>query len=138
MATKPKAGASTGKAVGKTVDGYVAGLAGWQAEVVSELRKIVRGAAPQATESIKWAQPVYEHNGPLAWIRAHKNHVNFGFWRGAELTDPQGLLEGEGDRMRHVKLSGVKDIRRKVFKDFVREALKLNRTRGDPTKSATR
>lgn len=31
-------------------------------------------------------------------------HVNVGFFRGAELADPDGLLEGSGRFMRHVKL----------------------------------
>jgi hypothetical protein len=134
MKDETEAAAKTGS--GKTVDGYVAALAGWQAEVVSELRKIVRAAAPKATESIKWAQPVYDYNGPFVWIKAHKSHVNIGFWRGAQLTDPKGLLEGDGDRMRHLKIASPEDINRTALKSFVREAVKLNRTLGDPTKSA--
>jgi hypothetical protein len=30
--------------------------------------------------------------------------VNIGFYQGAALPDPAGLLEGSGKRMRHVKL----------------------------------
>jgi hypothetical protein len=30
--------------------------------------------------------------------------VNVGFFRGAELADPKGILEGTGKFMRHVKL----------------------------------
>ncbi len=37
-------------------------------------------------------------------VNAFKAHVNVGFFRGAELADPQGLLEGTGKFMRHVKL----------------------------------
>jgi hypothetical protein len=33
-----------------------------------------------------------------------KAHVNVGFFRGAELFDPNGLLEGTGKFIRHVKL----------------------------------
>ena len=120
----------------KTVDGYVQGLEGWQKDVVSSIRKTVREAAPDARESIKWAQPVYEDNGPFAYLRAFKNHVNFGFWRGVDLSDPEGILEGLGDRMRHVKLSGPEDFKGGVFAGFVREAVELNRTKGDPTKGS--
>ena len=31
-------------------------------------------------------------------------HVNIGFFRGSILEDPQGLLQGDGKYMRHVKL----------------------------------
>src|SRR5262245_12995909 len=40
----------------------------------------------------------------FAYVDAFKAHVNVGFFRGAELADPGGLLEGNGKLMRHVKL----------------------------------
>ena len=122
----------------KTVDEYVAGVGGWQAEAITAIRQIVREAAPKASESIKWAQPVYEENGPFAWIKAYKSYVNFGFWRGSQLTDPKGLLEGDGDRMRHVKIGSVADVNQPALKKFVREAAKLNREKGNPTIKANR
>src|SRR6516162_977778 len=41
----------------------------------------------------------------FAYANAFKAHVNVGFFRGAELADPDGLLEGTGKFMRHVKLT---------------------------------
>ncbi len=118
----------------KTVDGYIAGLESWQAEIVSQVRGIILQAAPQAKESIKWAQPVYESGGPFAYMKAFKKAVNFGFWRGIDLDDPKGILEGSGDKMRHVKLTSLEDIDAVQFADFVRQAVKLNQVKGDPTK----
>ena len=40
----------------------------------------------------------------FAYVDAFTRHVNVGFFRGAELDDPAGLLEGDGKSMRHVKL----------------------------------
>jgi hypothetical protein len=40
----------------------------------------------------------------FAYVNVFKAHVNVGFFRGAEITDPDGLLEGTGKLMRHVKL----------------------------------
>jgi hypothetical protein len=40
----------------------------------------------------------------FAYVNAFKAHVNVGFFRGAEISDPEGLLEGTGRFMRHVKL----------------------------------
>lgn len=40
----------------------------------------------------------------FAYANAFTAHVNVGFFRGAELSDPDGLLEGTGKFMRHVKL----------------------------------
>ncbi len=118
----------------KTVDGYIAGLESWQAEIVSQVRGIILQAAPHAKESIKWAQPVYESGGPFAYMKAFKKAVNFGFWRGIDLDDPKGILEGSGDKMRHVKLTSLEDIDAAQFADFVRQAVELNQVKGDPTK----
>jgi hypothetical protein len=41
---------------------------------------------------------------PFAYVNAFKAHVNVGFFRGADLPDPERLLEGTGKFMRHVKL----------------------------------
>ena len=122
----------------KTVDEYVESLEGWQQEVVKTLRDLILKTVPDAKESFKWSQPVYEVNGPFCHIKAFSKHVNFGFWRGGELDDPLGLLQGMGDKMRHVGLTGVKDIRKKAFQDFLRAAADLNRAKGDPTSSPER
>lgn len=40
----------------------------------------------------------------FAYVNAFTAHVNVGFFQGASLPDPVGLLEGSGKRMRHVKV----------------------------------
>ena len=46
----------------------------------------------------------------FAYVNAFKAHVNVGFFRGAELSDPSDLLEGTGKFMRHVKLMPEREI----------------------------
>ena len=46
----------------------------------------------------------------FAYVNAFRAHVNVGFFRGAEIADPAGLLEGTGKFMRHVKLRPEGDI----------------------------
>lgn len=41
---------------------------------------------------------------PFAYVNVYTAHVNVGFFQGAALPDPAGLLEGTGRFMRHVKL----------------------------------
>jgi hypothetical protein len=40
----------------------------------------------------------------FAYVNTFKSHVNVGFYYGAQLDDPAGLLQGSGKRMRHAKL----------------------------------
>ena len=46
----------------------------------------------------------------FGYVNAFKAHVNVGFFRGAELSDPSDLLEGTGKFMRHVKLRPESDV----------------------------
>ena len=114
----------------KRVDAYVAGLAPAQRALFVRLRELVRAAAPEADETFKWAEPVYELNGPFAWIKAHREHVTLGFWRGAELG-----LEGSGSKMGHVKVRRADDVDEARLNRLVKAAVKLNQTKGDPTKA---
>ena len=43
-------------------------------------------------------------DAPFAYVNAYKAYAAVGFFHGAALPDPSGLLEGAGKRMRHVKL----------------------------------
>ena len=79
------------------LEGVGFGVLSRQGAIVIELVSIVKKAAPKQNSGIKWAQPVFWNSaGPFCFIRAHKNHVNIGFWRGAQLDYPKGLLEGSG------------------------------------------
>ena len=40
----------------------------------------------------------------FAYVDTFKAHVNVGFFRGADIADPKGMLEGNGKLMRHVKV----------------------------------
>jgi hypothetical protein len=40
----------------------------------------------------------------FGYVNVFTSHVNVGFFQGAALPDPAGLLQGTGKRMRHVKL----------------------------------
>ena len=46
----------------------------------------------------------------FAYVNAFRAHVNVGFFRGADIADPKGMLEGTGKFMRHVKLRPERDV----------------------------
>lgn len=119
---------------GRTVDDYIAAIPAPLDAVAAELRRIVRAAATDAAELVKWGQPVYDAGGPFAALKAYPRHITLTFWRGAALPDPTGALAGDGDRMRHARFASVDDVREGPIADLVRAAVELNRTLGDPTK----
>jgi len=44
------------------------------------------------------------------YIALYDDHVNLGFNQGAELPDPEGLLEGPGKMLRHTKIAEPEDL----------------------------
>src|SRR5262249_8141423 len=59
---------------------------------------------------------------PFGYVNAFTSHVNVGFFYGAELADPAGLLEGSGKRMRHVKLRPGAAINSAALRRLIDEA----------------
>jgi hypothetical protein len=77
------------------------------------LRTTIRTAFPVAIEQVDFANKLIAFGrsmkirGLLFAIIAHKSHVNLQLADGAALPDPQGLIEGTGKRIRHVKIRSV-------------------------------
>lgn len=117
----------------KTVDEYIAAFGDWRTDAMKRLREVVKEGAPHSAVGIKWAQPVWEWNGPMIWMKAYPKHVNIGFWRGTEMDDPNKVLEGDGERMRHIKVTSVDEIPADALRDLVKQAVKLNTAKGNPT-----
>ena len=74
-----------------------------------------------------WKIPTFDLNGPLCFYMVAKEHVVFGFMRGAMLRDPEKLLEGTGKYLRHVKLRSVADVRQPGVRSLLEHAAVLNR-----------
>jgi hypothetical protein len=117
----------------KTVDEYIAAFDDWRTDAMKRLREVVKEGAPHSAVGIKWAQPVWEWNGPMIWMKAYPKHVDIGFWRGTEMEDPKKVLTGDGERMRHIKITSVKDIPDDALRDLVKQAVQLNTAKGNPT-----
>ena len=56
---------------------------------------------------------------PFGYVNVFKFHANVGFFYGAELEDPTGLLEGTGKRMRHVKVKPGADLNVKALSALI-------------------
>jgi hypothetical protein len=66
---------------------------------------VIRGCGDDVREVLHDGHPTAcVADAAFAYVNAFKSHVNVGFFGGAVLADPAGLLEGTGKFMRHVKL----------------------------------
>lgn len=79
-------------------------------DLATRTRALIRAVMPDVVE-VPWPRQrtigygvgprkMSEH---FCYITVHNDHVNLGFNYGAELPDPEGLLEGPGKLLRHTK-----------------------------------
>jgi len=102
-------------------DDVVEFFAGYPPEVQAvalALRRTVRADLPRAEEMLDRSGRVVGYGFGTGYadlictINPSKKGVKLGIAHGAELEDPQGLLEGAGNRHRYVALAEVTDVRR--------------------------
>ena len=55
--------------------------------------------------------------------------VRFGFNWGSKISDPKGLLEGEGNQYRSIKVTDVDEFPKAYMKNFSKEAYQYSLTR---------
>jgi hypothetical protein len=99
----------------------------WLAEGLVELRSIaqkwfaqMRQCGDDVRELMHDGCPVAcVEDAPFGYVNSFKTHVNVGFFYGAMLEDPAGLLEGSGKRMRHVKLNLGRELNAAALSDLI-------------------
>jgi hypothetical protein len=117
-----KVGESKAKPKGKYVNANNPGLR----KVAKALRAFVKDIEPATKETVNsWGVPTFENDAPFCLYMVGKNHVTFGFLFGTSLNDPEGLLEGTGKNLRHVKLRKLEDLHRPALKALVQAACGL-------------
>jgi len=103
--------------------------------IAARLRAIVREVDPDTVEVVRLGDRAATFGvGPkkmsegYAYVLPHKQWVNLGFYRGADLPDPSGLMEGTGKKLRHVKVRSVADAERPEVRALIAEALAERKT----------
>jgi hypothetical protein len=103
------------------------------------LREMVLEEAPDSVEKVyrNHLSAVWFGFGPkmkdmFCYIATARSHVNLGFCRGASLSDPNRVLEGEGKMMRHVKFRSERDVERPFVRRYIRAAMEQITQPGGP------
>jgi hypothetical protein len=109
---------------GKSIKEILSLLSNPQREILAKLRLTVKKTLPEAVETVKWGNITYLLDGKnLAWIIFYSGHVDFGFFKGAELDS--NLLEGTGKSLRHIKILDNHDVPEAEITRLLKEAAKL-------------
>ena len=99
-------------------------------EIARRLRELIVEVYPDVVE-VPWPkQRIVGYGvGPkkmsehFCYIGAHRDHANLGFYYGAELPDPEGLMEGTGQKLRHIKVRDTEGIDLSSLRRYVQLAL---------------
>jgi len=111
----------------KNVDDYIDSTEHWQDEL-RQLRKILNST--RLEETVKWGGPCYTFDGKnLVGMGAFKSYVGLWFFQGALLTDPLEVLinaqEGKTKVLRQWRFEAKKEIKTRLIKTYVNEAISL-------------
>ena len=103
--------------------------------IARRLRQVILEIDPEAVEVVRLGDRASTFGlGPkkmsegYTYVLPYDNWVNIGFYKGASLADPEGLLEGTGANMRHVKVRTVEAADQPAVRALIEEALTERRT----------
>jgi hypothetical protein len=98
-------------------------------EVAPKADAITYRSRPPRSPSAMWKLVRYAVDGTnVVGVGTFTSHSALFFYRGRELDDGSGLLQGSGKDSRFITLRGPADVERQVVKRMVRKAFKLAAT----------
>lgn len=92
-----------------------------QISVLNELRKLIHDTVANVSEEIKWNMPVFNNGKNFAYLRFSKKHITLGFYHIDKIQDPDNLLEGEGNTLKHIKIRSADEIRKDVISIWLKQ-----------------
>jgi hypothetical protein len=92
-------------------------------EIAQRWFEVMRDCGDDVRELLHDGHPTAcVEDAAFAYVNAFTAQVNVGFFRGAEIADPDGLLEGTGKFMRHVKLMPECNVNVSVLTKLIKSA----------------
>ncbi|MCY4582345.1 MAG: DUF1801 domain-containing protein [Chloroflexi bacterium] len=126
---KTAATSSVRSTASRKIDEQIASLGDWRGELLSEVRRLILQADPEAVEEWKWQNSaVWSHDGVIAAAKATRVKVRVTFAHGASLSDPGKLFNAslDADTMRTIDILEGDAIDGAALQALVREAVAYN------------
>ena len=134
---KIKSGSKDGKGVSppQLIDARIDQLNDWRGKTLARIRKLIKQAAVEVVEEVKWRKPsnpagvpVWSHGGIICTGETYKDKVKMTFAKGASLADPLRLFNSslEGNTRRAIDFLEGDKINEKALTTLIRAAVALN------------
>ena len=126
----------TEKSASQQIDDIIQTSGDWRGLKLSQLRAVIKQAAPDVLEDVKWKKPsrpegvpVWSHNGILCVGDTLKNAVRLTFPKGARINDPKKLFNTRLDSktVRAVDFREGETVDEAGLTSLVLEAVRLNK-----------
>ena len=105
------------------IDAWMKAHAGVLGDIAQQWFDVMRSCGADVREVLHDGHPTAcVDDAGFAYVNAFTHHVNVGFFKGAQLADPNGLLEGSGKFMRHVKVRPVQLFDEKALATLIQVA----------------
>ena len=126
------------KSAGEQIDDIIALHAGWQGELISDLRAVITGASVDIVEEIKWRMksrpeglPVWSAAGSIVcYVETFNNDSKLVFFYGPKLKDAAGLFNARLDSaVRAIQFHEGDAIDAAGIAALVQEAVEYNKTK---------
>ena len=126
----------TEKSASQQIDDIIQKSGDWRGLKLSQLRAVIKQAAPDVLEDVKWKKPsrpegvpVWSQNGILCVGDTLKNAVRLTFPKGARINDPKKLFNTRLDSktVRAVDFREGEAVDEAGLTSLVLEAVRLNK-----------
>ena len=105
------------------IDRWMSGQPGALGTIARPWFEVMRACGSDVRELLHDGHPTAcVGDAAFAYVNAFKAHVNVGFFQGSELADPEGMLEGTGRFMRHVKLEPGREVAAGALRRLIKAA----------------
>jgi hypothetical protein len=96
--------------------------AGPHTALLQAIRQLIHESVPQVQEEFKWSRPVFRAGKDFTYLKTAKAYVTVGFFDFQKLADPNGLLEGTGKDMRHLKVRSLQALDSQLLTQWFKTA----------------
>lgn len=105
------------------IDAWLDARRGELGDMARRWFEVMRACGPDVRELLHDGHPTAcVGESAFCYVNVFTAHVNVGFFLGAYLSDPHGLLEGTGKFMRHVKLKADQPVDEAALKQLIESA----------------
>ena len=96
-------------------------------EAITQLRRLVKKLSPKLEETVKWGNGCWMNgNLPTMFVHCEGGSMQLGFFGGAMLTDPNNVLKGSAQYVRHIPINSTDDINEEVLTPLIKQASVLD------------